>query len=214
MNSYSVKMVIVTGLAIILLIPSFLIMEIINERITLSEEVKKELYAQWGNKQVISGPVLNVPYSVREAGDASQPVMERGGVAHFLPETLRADGVLLPETRQRGIYEVVVYEGKIKLNGTFTQPDITLPDLQNTRIHWDAAYFTIGISDVRGIKNLPEMLVNGQKFSVEPGAADADIFKSGLTVKIPAAILEQPFEFEIDLSLNGSEDLSVEALGK
>jgi inner membrane protein len=214
MNSYSVKMVIVTGLAIILLIPSFLIMEIINERITLSEEVKKDLYAQWGNKQVISGPVLNVPYSVKEPAEVSQTGTDRRGVAHFLPETLQAYGTLHPETRQRGIYKVVVYESKIKLKGSFTQPDANRLDLQNAQLHWDAAYFTAGISDVRGIKNLPEMLVNGQKFSVEPGVADTDLFSSGLTVKTPATDLQQPFDFEIELTLNGSEDLSVEALGK
>ena len=35
MNSYSVKMIIVSGLAILLLIPSFLIQEVISERIAL-----------------------------------------------------------------------------------------------------------------------------------------------------------------------------------
>ena len=43
LNSYSVKMVIISFLAILLLIPSFLIQEIINERIVLSEKVKNEL---------------------------------------------------------------------------------------------------------------------------------------------------------------------------
>ena len=56
MNSYSVKMIIVSGLAIMLLIPSFLIQDVIQERIRLSEKVKKELYAQWGGKQVVAGP--------------------------------------------------------------------------------------------------------------------------------------------------------------
>jgi len=65
LNSYSVKMIIVTGLAIVLLIPSILIQELIRERITLSEQVKQELYAQWGGKQVVAGPVLNVPFTVQ-----------------------------------------------------------------------------------------------------------------------------------------------------
>jgi inner membrane protein len=68
MNSYSVKMIIVSVLAIFLLIPSFLIQDIINGRIALSENVKNELYAQWGGKQVVAGPVLNVPFSLTEPG--------------------------------------------------------------------------------------------------------------------------------------------------
>jgi inner membrane protein len=214
MNSYSVKMIIVSGLAILLLIPSFLMQDVIRERIALSQNVKNELYAQWGGKQVVAGPVLNVPFSVTEPGENNQAINERHGVAHFLPETLKADGVLYPETRTRGIYKVVVYEGKLKLKGSFAQPDVSLLDIQNARYNWSAAYFTIGVSDMRGIKNLPELVINGQKCKVEPGVADIDLFQSGITAKANSVDLKQPMNFEIELILNGSEDLSLEALGK
>lgn len=214
LNSYSVKMIIVSGLAILLLIPSFLIQDVIRERISLSEKVKSELYAQWGGKQVVAGPVLNVPFSVTEPGEINQVPNIRKGVAHFLPETLKTDGTLYPETRKRGIYKVVVYEGELKLKGTFAQPDVSQLDLPNAQYNWDAAYFTIGVSDMRGIKNLPELVINGQKCKVEPGVSDTDLFESGITVKADSVDLKQPMNFEIELVLNGSEDLSVEALGK
>jgi len=214
MNSYSVKMIIVSGLAILLLIPSFLIMNIINERIALSEKVKSELYAQWGGKQVVAGPVLNVPFVIQEKSETNQGVIERKGIAHFLPETLITDGSLAPEKRKRGIYEVVVYEGSLKLKGSFVQPDVSQLDIPNAQFNWDAAYFTMGISDMRGIKNLPELVVNGQKCKVDPGVADTDLFQSGITVKANFINLKQALNFEIDLVLNGSEDLSVEALGE
>ena len=214
LNSYSVKMVIVSGLAILLLIPSFLIQDVIRERIALSQKVKNELYAQWGGKQVVAGPVLNVPFSVTEPGENNQGFNERHGIAHFLPNTLKTDGVLYPETRKRGIYEVVVYEGMFKLKGSFVQPDISQLDLPNANFNWSAAYFTIGVSDMRGIKNLPELVINGQKCKVDPGVADNDLFQSGITVKANSIDLKQSMDFEIELVLNGSEDLSVEALGK
>lgn len=214
LNSYSVKMIIVSGLAILLLIPSFLIQDVIRERIALSQKVKNELYAQWGGKQVVAGPVLNVPFSVTEPGENNQGISERHGVAHFLPNTLKTDGVLYPETRKRGIYEVVVYEGKFKLRGSFAQPDVSQLDLPNANFNWSAAYFTIGVSDMRGIKNLPELVINGQKCKVDPGVADNDLFQSGITVKANSVDLKQSMDFEIELVLNGSEDLSVEALGK
>ena len=214
LNSYSVKMIIVSGLAILLLIPSFLIQDVIRERIALSQKVKNELYAQWGGKQVVAGPVLNVPFSVTEPGENNQGFNERHGIAHFLPNTLKTDGVLYPETRKRGIYEVVVYEGMFKLKGSFVQPDISQLDLPNANFNWSAAYFTIGVSDMRGIKNLPELVINGQKCKVDPGVADNDLFQSGITVKANSIDLKQSMDFEIELVLNGSEDLSVEALGK
>ncbi len=214
MNSYSVKMIIVSGLAIVLLIPSFLIQELIQERIVLSQKVKNELYAQWGGKQVVAGPVLNVPYTVKEQGENNQGINERHGIAHFLPETLKTEGVLYPETRTRGIYKVVVYEGKLKLKGTFAQPDVSQLEHQNASYNWSAAYFTVGVSDMRGIKNMPELIVNGQKCKVDPGVADTDLFQSGITVKANSLDLNQSMNFELELVLNGSEDLSVEALGK
>jgi len=214
MNSYSVKMIIVSGLAILLLIPSFLIQDVIRERMALNEKVKNELYAQWGGKQVVAGPVLNVPFIIQEKNEYNQGVTERKGIAHFLPETLKTDGSLAPERRKRGIYEVVVYEGNLKLKGSFVQPDVSQLDIPNAQFNWDAAYFTMGISDMRGIKNLPELVVNGQKCKVDPGVADTDLFQSGITVKANSIDLKQALNFEIELVLNGSEDLSVEALGK
>jgi len=214
MNSYSVKMIIVSVLAILLLIPSFLIQEIIHERIALSEVVKDELYTKWGRRQVVAGPVLNVPFSVTKPDGNNQAINERQGVAHFLPETLITDAFLYPEIRKRGIYKVVVCEGKLTLKGSFAQLDVTRLDIQNAHYNWNAAYFTIGISDMRGIKNLPELVINGQKCEVEPGVADTDLFPSGITVKTDFIDLQKPLNFEIELVLNGSEDLSVEALGK
>lgn len=213
-NSYSLKMVVVSVLAIVLLIPSFLIQEIIQERIALSDQVKAELFGQWGGKQVISGPVLNVPYKVIEQLGNNQGFSEKTGVAHFLPESLTVDGKMVPESRRRGIYKVVVYEGRLNMNGAFAQPDISRLEMSGAQFNWSAAYFTLGISDMRGIKNLPELILNGQKITVESGVADNDLFTSGITVKPDSLNPDQPLNYEIELVLNGSEDLSVEALGK
>jgi inner membrane protein len=214
MNSYSVKMVVVSILVILLLIPSFLIQDIINGRIALSEEVKEELYGQWGAIQVVSGPVLNVPYSVTVTGENNQAINEQQGVAHFLPGSLKVEGVLYPEIRKRGIYKTVVYQAKLKLKGSFDQPDFTKLENPNVRYIRSNAYFTIGISDMRGIKNMPELVVNGSSYKVEPGVADTDLFKSGMTIKVGSPDMQQSINFETELILNGSEDLSVGALGK
>ena len=214
MNSYSVKMIIVSGLALLLLIPTVFIHEIIAERIALSEQVKNELYSQWGGKQVVAGPVLNVPFSYQTQKENGQGTIQRHGIAHFLPETLKTDGYLKSEIRYRSIYKVVVYESQLKMQGSFAQPDVTKLEVPDALYDWKAAYFTIGISDMRGIKNLPVLMVNNHEFKVDPGLADTDLFTSGITIKADSVDLMQPLSFEINLVLNGSADLSVEALGK
>ncbi len=214
LNSYSVKMILAAVLAIVLLIPSFLIQDIIHERIALNDKVKQELYQQWGAKQGVAGPVLNIPYSVITPGSDGQPAGERRGVAHFLPDTWKAGGELIPSTRKRGIYKVVVYEGRIALQGTFLPPDLSKLDLPGARFDWSAAYFTVGVTDMRGIRNLPELVVNGRRCSVDPGVADTDLFASGITVKGTGVEPGQPVNFAMELVLNGSEQLMVEPLGK
>jgi len=214
LNSYSVKMIIVSGLAILLLIPSFLIQDIIQERIALSEKVKNELYLQWGGKQIVAGPVLNVPFSWIEQKENSLGSVERHGIVHCLPESLKTEVTLDPEIRYRSIYKVVVYEGQVKMKGTFAKPDFSYLNLPDAMFKWDAAYFTIGISDMRGIKNMPELLVNNQKCKVDPGVEDNNLFQSGITIRAATVDLNQSLNFEMDLVLNGSADFSVEALGK
>jgi inner membrane protein len=121
---------------------------------------------------------------------------------------------LIPETRKRGIYKVAVYQSKIKLKGSFTKPDISWLELQHARYKWDEAYFTVGISDMRSIRNLEEFVINNKPCKVDPGVADTDLFQSGITVKADSADLGHSFNFEIKMDLNGSENLSVEPLGK
>ncbi len=213
-NSYSVKMIVVSVLALLLLIPTFWIQSIVEERILLSEQVKNELYSQWGGKQVVAGPVLNVPFSWLEQKENSQGMIERHGIVHCLPGILKTEVTLIPEIRYRSIYKVVVYESQIKMKGAFTKPDFSTLNLPDARFKWDAAYFTIGISDMRGIKNMPELVINNQKCMVEPGLADTDLFQSGITIKAASVDLNQSLNFDMDLVLNGSAGLSVEALGK
>ena len=215
LNSYSVKMIVVMGLAIVLLIPSFFHSGF-DSRTDCAERTggNRNFTRNGAESRWFAGPVLNVPFVVQEQNGNGQGMIDRKGIAHFLPETLKTSGELLPEKRKRGIYEVVVYEGKLSLKGAFAQPDGSQLEIQNAQYNWDAAYFTIGISDMRGIKNLPELIVNGQHCAVEPGVADTDLFKSGITVKAGKIDLKQPLNFEMELVLNGSEDLSVEPLGK
>ncbi len=213
-NSYSVKMIVIMGLALILLIPSVLIQEIIGERIAQSERVKTELYAQWGGEQVVSGPVLNVPYTIYEQADGNLPSAVRHGIAHFLPETLKVDGDLLPEKRKRSIYTVMVYEGSLKISGNFAVPEVARLEQANAIYQWQSAYFTVGITDMRGIKNLPVLTLNQQPLVADPGVADNDLFASGLTFASTAVDPTLPMQFDFELILKGSENLSIEVIGK
>jgi inner membrane protein len=87
-------------------------------------------------------------------------------------------------------------------------------NIEPTKILWNEAYFTVGITDLRGIKDSVSLKFNSTKANVEPGVADNDLFASGITVKTNNLTGEGTIPFEMQLTLNGSSGLWVEALGK
>lgn len=214
LNSYSVKMVVVSALALFLLIPTIWIQEIIKERIQLKNDVDRQMASQWGNSQIVSGPVLNVPFTYWQERENNEPAVEKTAIAHFLPEKLQVESEILPEIRYRSIYRMPVYESKVKLNGKFVTPDFTKIDIAPNRIKWEEAYFTLGISDLRGIKDMPKISINQVDCKLEPGVANTDLFESGITIKTNTIDLNRNIDFNIEMNLNGSTSFSVEALGK
>lgn len=214
MNSFSVKMIVVSVLALFLLIPTIWIQEIIKERMMLQADVERQMAQQWGASQVVSGPVLNIPFTYLQAKENSEGSVEKTAIAHFLPEQLNCTSEIVPEIRYRSIYRIPVYESHVKLKGNFTTPDFSKLDLAPHQIKWEEAYFTLGITDLRGIKHMPEIAINQAVCTLEPGVANSDLFSSGITIKPDTSDLNRNIDFSIDLNLNGSSGFSIEALGK
>lgn len=214
LNSYSVKMVVVSLLALFLLIPTIWIQEIINERIQLKKSVEEQLKQQWGASQVVSGPVLNVPVSILQSKGNEQGIAEYKTTAHFLPLSLAMKVEILPEIRYRGIYKMPVYESHIRMKGSFSKIEFSNMGDQMKQIHFEDAYFTLGITDLRGIKDSVSILINQSKINVDPGVPDNDLFLSGITFKDALLDTDEQLNFEIEFVLRGSASFSVEALGK
>jgi inner membrane protein len=213
-NSFSVKMIVVSVLALMLLIPSFWIQDIVKERMKLKEHTEMELSEQWGKKQVVSGLVLNVPYTYLEAKPNDEGNAEHRAIAHFLPEELNVDALLTPEIRYRGIYKIPVYEGKVNVKGFFLQPDFQKLDATPKEVLWEEAYFTMGISDLRGIKDSVRIRINNQNATIEPGVADNDLYTKGITIKTGTVKDTDKIPFELEFTVNGSASFHVEPLGK
>lgn len=214
LNSYSVKMIIVLILALVLLIPSFWIMEIIRERKQLQDNVEKELAALWGKNQELSGPVLNIPYSYYDDLEDLQESNETTAIAHFLPEQLKIQCELLPEIRKRGIYKLPVYQSNVRIESKFNVPDFAKLNINPKFVKWDEAYFTLGISDLRGVRNDLAVTINDESFEIIPGVEDNDLFQSGITIKTPTLNFSDGINFQSNIMLNGSADFQVEPFGK
>lgn len=211
-NSVMLKLITITILMLLLLIPSAMIKSIISEREVLSEAAVQEVSSKWADRQQINGPILTIPlvYEYLEDGKLIQTTR----YWHVLPEELKINGKVEPEKLRRNIYEIVVYKSRLDVSGKFEFNKS--PDQENLKtIQYNKAFLTIGISDLKGIKDQIIMNWNGQPLKVEPGSRISDMIYSGVTVALPKleSEMEKPVSFSFALDLHGSSNLSFVPIG-
>jgi inner membrane protein len=119
-----------------------------------------------------------------------------------------------PQVRYRGIYEAVLYNGKLRIAGTFSRPDIRSLGIAPENMRWDEAYLAIGISDMKGIKEAVKVDWNGGLIQASPGIASADVFCSGISARVALDPRAASFPFALDVDLNGSRELAFLPVGK
>ncbi len=153
----------VFALILLLLIPLGMINSVLRDRLGRRNEAVSEITSVWGREQDIIGPVLIIPYRYTYKSWREQPslggkiekveVMETA-TAHacFLPARLDISGQIRPSTLLRGIYEAVVYSGKLSLSGHFARPDFESLRISDQNILWEDAVVTLAIPDLRGVK--------------------------------------------------------------
>lgn len=219
-NSISVRVAVIAILALLLLIPLSMVQSLIREREERKQEAQQEVSDTWGGPQTLLGPVISVPYQTmaRVAIDDGSGRTELRTVrqyAHFLPELLQVDAELDPEKRHRGIYDVVVYRGKVEMKGKFKALGNNELGL-NEKLLWDQASVVLGISDLRSIREQVRMTVGSRQVAFEPGAAANDVADVAVNALLPlsAEELEQELEFSLSIQLNGSAFLRMVPVGR
>lgn len=215
-RSVTIRLLSITFLVLILMIPKSMIKDLINEREWTRNSAVTEVSSKWGESQTITGPIVTVPY-LRYFKTDSGKVVKTTEYAHFLPETLHVQGEVLPERRHRGIYEIVVYNSNLKISGNFFSPDFSEWNISRNNILWDDAFISLGIPDMRGIQDPVNVQWNDGSFPFNPGIETTDVISSGMSVRVP---VRQPdsarinYRFSLDLNLNGSGDLNFVPLGR
>jgi len=207
--SLTFKLGLLAFLGLIFLIPLQLIKEVIMERQLNGEKVKKEISDQWAAKQVLAGPVLNIPVRSIPSEKDEKSITK---IWHILPENLDIKGSIKPGIRYRGIYKSVVYESDLSISGYFILPSAGA--LKNYEILWNEAYYTVGISDNRGLKGKIILKTDSAELEAEPGVRDNDLFQSGISFVSPVLVPGKKINLAMTFSLSGSEGLLLTPLGK
>ncbi|GAB3994980.1 cell envelope integrity protein CreD [Spirosoma daeguense] len=210
-TSTMLKLAVIGFLVLVLLIPTNMLQGLIQEREATRNEATAEVSAKWGGQQVIGGPVLSVPYDVTTKDDKGQ-MQTVTYYAHFLPDDLEVDGNVTPERRNRGIFVVMLYNTKLTIKGNFRKPLVASLGLSESNMQWNKAFLSLGVSDMKGIRNAITFRVNNQTLEAEPGIPSADLLPSG--VSVPIKLDADTYRFESVINLNGSTQLSFLPFGK
>ena len=189
-----------------------MIKSIIEEREQQREKAIKEVSNKWAGKQTVLGPVLTIPMTYKVTTKLAPNNLVTKYI-HILPEKINYKTKIEPETLNRGIYEIVVYQSDLNTNGTFILPDLTA--YSNAKeIQLDKAFVSIGISDLKGIKNQLSLNWNGENKKIEPGSK-VNFINSGISIPINnlSDIENKILTFNMDMKLQGSQSISFIPIG-
>lgn len=218
-NNIYIKVITIVIITLLLLIPTSMIKNLIYERETTQNQAISEVSSKWAEQQTISGPFISIPYFryIKEfsTNDSTEKIIQIKDFIHILPSQLKISGNINPEKRQRGIYEIVVYNSKLSIEGTFNKFDFAALDIQPQNILFDKAEFVIGINDLRGIEEQIALLWNKDEISFNPGVTSNDIVNSGINAMLNLNLSDSSsYKFSLNLNLKGSQFLYFTPVGK
>lgn len=212
-NSISFKIISIIILILILLIPSSMIKSLIRERESRKHVAVNEISSKWGHEQTITGPIISIPYKKYSITEKGKNVYTTNYM-HFLPYDIDINSEVLHEMRYRGMYEAVLYKTRIILAGRFSYPKINEMNIPLEHVDLSSAFISIGISDMRGIKDQIVATFNNAAISMNPGIETNAVISSGISSKIEMPEQEEPFEFKFIINMNGSHRISFIPVGK
>lgn len=196
-----------------------MIESLIFEREATQNDAIAEVSSKWAEQQTISGPFISIPYHryIKEFSkkDSTEKVVQIKEFLHLMPSQLSISGIINPEKRNRGIYEIVVYNSKLNISGTFGPLDLEASDLLAKNVLLDKAEFVVGINDLRGIEEQINLNWNAEKISFNPGVSSNDVVSSGINALLtlnPEDSTE--YKFNLSLDLKGSQLLYFTPVGK
>ncbi len=201
---------------IICLIVIFLIslsviqLKIERKRFHSQEEIEK-LNDKWAGVQQFNGPVLSLPVIYEDkTNEESSEIIK---IIKVLPENLKIIGKIDSHQLRKGIYESEVYQSDFKVSGNFDlKGNIDVVNLKS--IDYDNAYLTIGINELRGIKNQIKVKVNQKTLEAEVGTNVPELIPNGIITKLKGVENTEKLIFSYELSLNGSEEVEFVPLGE
>ena len=212
--SKTIKVIIIGGLIILLMIPMFMIEDLISERGRTQEEAINEVSEKWSLAQTITGPYLNIQYPVTTENNGEKKVSIKD--LFLFPDELLVNGQLKTEILKRSIYEVNVYQSELTLKGLFSPEELIKSRVDMEQLQFDRAAICLNLTDMRGISEQISITLGDSVYVFEPGMDNRGIGATGVHAITDLSDLKKnkKLPYEIKIKLKGSQSINFIPLGK
>jgi inner membrane protein len=120
---------------------------------------------------------------------------------------LSITGEIDPRVRHRSLFETVVYNARLRIDGKFKIPVSGKLNIEPNNIMWEKANLSVGLTDMRGIEDKIDIKFNETIYSTNPGLKTTDIASAGVSTRIDLSPDSKAKTFSFDLNLKGSDQI-------
>ncbi|MCP9201254.1 cell envelope integrity protein CreD [Gramella sp. GC03-9] len=229
-NSITARMFIVGILTLVLLIPLLMVEELITERADRQKSVVSEINDKWGEAVTIYGPILKIPFrSFREKqitnslNEVTTETVEEIKYLYLFPELLNIGSNIDPEIKKRGIYQTAVYKSKTEISGNFSIASLDTEGILPENILWPKARFVLKTSNLKGVNEQINIDLSNSTYAFSSkyqeqnklNVAGNDLYlMESEPIESSDLSKQQQFEFNMEISMNGSSEISFVPIGK
>lgn len=208
-HSTSIKAAILTGIALLLLLPLSLLGSLVAERTSQRDSAVQSVARGWGDRQWIGGPVLAIPVT-----DDSAPAHTSDW--YVLPDRLNVtvDLQVQDARRRLGLYDVPVYVAHVHAKGEFDLArEIGRLSLSAASLHphLDQARILLPIEDPRGLRDLASVTPEFKNF--EPSSS-FPIPVLAAPLNLAAGDFAGPRVFDLSFDVAGTQSLQLLPLAR
>jgi inner membrane protein len=221
-RSIGMKLIVICGLALLMVIPSFFVAGLIEDRTKREADVIKEISAHVGGQQTFLGPTLAIPYTIPPQSATAVPTR---GMYLISPAKASAVVKIATQQRRRSLFKEPVFQANSRFDASFDLTGVPNAAPQGAEFDWNRAELIVGVNDPRGALADATLTTGGKTYTLVPaeiaqnisfGADQNSQLKLTLFgAKVQGIAKTNPqFDVATSLRFSGAQRIAVLAYGK
>jgi inner membrane protein len=164
-RSIGMKLIVICGLALVMVIPSFFVADLIDDRTKREADVIKEISAHVGGQQTFLGPAFAIPYTIPPQSATAVPIR---GMYLIFPAKASAVVKIATQERRRSLFKVPVFQADSRFDASFDLTSVPNAPPQGAEFDWNRAELIVGVSDPRGALADATLTTGGKTYTLVP----------------------------------------------